>query len=89
MSGIFLGEIQGFSYDFTTGYAFEDFVVNIERAELTRAGQEIAVKPRVFDLLHMLVQHRDRVLRKDELIDLIWEGRIISDAAISLRVDAP
>lgn len=44
---------------------------------------------RVVDLLHMLIRHRDRVLKKDELIDLIWEGRIISDAAISLRVDAP
>ena len=41
--------------------------MNIEKAELTRAGQEIAVKMRVFDLLHMLIRHRDRVLKKDEL----------------------
>ena len=59
--------IARFSYDFARGYAFEGFVVNIERAELTRAGQEIAVKMRVFDLLHMLIRHRDRVLKKDEL----------------------
>jgi DNA-binding winged helix-turn-helix (wHTH) protein/tetratricopeptide (TPR) repeat protein len=64
-------------------YAFEDFILNTDRVELTKGGCEIAVEPQVFDLLHILIQNRDRVLSKDELIELIWEGRIISDAAIS------
>jgi DNA-binding winged helix-turn-helix (wHTH) protein/tetratricopeptide (TPR) repeat protein len=64
-------------------YAFEDFVLNTDRVELTKAGCEIAVEPKVFGLLHILIENRDKVLGKDELIERIWDGRIVSDAAIS------
>jgi DNA-binding winged helix-turn-helix (wHTH) protein len=42
----------------------------------------------VFDLLLYLIRNRDRVISKDELIDAIWQGRVISEAALSTCVSA-
>jgi DNA-binding winged helix-turn-helix (wHTH) protein len=55
---------------------------------LQRAGQIVHVEPQVYDLLLHLVRHRDRVVSKDELLDAIWNGRIVSDAALSSRINA-
>ena len=42
----------------------------------------------MFDLLLYLVRNRDRIVSKDELIETIWQGRVISDAALSSRISA-
>src|SRR5262245_40634701 len=47
----------------------------------------ISVPPRVFDLLVYLIHNRERVVSKDELISAIWEGRIVSDAAVTTRLN--
>src|SRR5215813_7274320 len=69
-------------------FRFADFEIDIARHELRRAGAIAHIEPQVFDLLVHLVRNRDRIVTKDELVDAIWQGRIISDAALSSRISA-
>ncbi|MGP1351712.1 MAG: alpha/beta fold hydrolase [Parasphingopyxis sp.] len=67
-------------------YRFDDFELDAARFELRRAGEALAAEPQVLSLLIQLVEGGDRLVTKDELIERIWEGRIVSDAAITSRV---
>ena len=67
---------------------FAGHEIDLRRQELRRAGQIVHVEPQVFDLLVHLVRNRDRVVSKDELLDTIWNGRIVSEAALSSRINA-
>src|SRR5262249_41701018 len=69
-------------------FRFAEFEIDLEQQELRRSGQVIAIEPQVFDLLVYLVGNRHRIVSKDELIEAVWQGRIISDAALSSRVSA-
>jgi adenylate cyclase len=68
-------------------YLFEDFVLDIGRRELRRGPNAVPVAPQVFDLLEYLLRHRERVVSKDDLIAAVWEQRIISDAALTTRIN--
>ena len=67
-------------------FHFGDHVLDPERRELQRGGAPVAVEPQVFDLLFHLVRNRDRVLSKEDLVELVWGGRSISDTTISSRI---
>ncbi|MFZ2005943.1 MAG: tetratricopeptide repeat protein [Stellaceae bacterium] len=69
-------------------FEFGDHLLDTERRELRRRGEPIALEPQVFDLLVYLVQNRDRVVRRDDLVTAIWGGRIVSDSAITTRINA-
>jgi TolB-like protein len=69
-------------------YRFGDHELHVERRELTQSGNAIALEPQVFDLLVQLIRQRDRVLSKDELIDSVWGGRIVSDSTLASRINA-
>jgi TolB-like protein len=69
-------------------FAFDDLVLDVERRELRRGGEPVAVEPQVFDMLVHLVRNRDRVVSKDELIETVWGGRIVSESAITTRLNA-
>ncbi len=69
-------------------FVFDNQTLDIERRELLRGGHPIAVQPQVFDLLVHLVQNRDRVVSKDDLIALVWGGRIVSDSTLTSRINA-
>jgi TolB-like protein len=68
-------------------YRFADCVLDTDRRELHRGRQPVAIAPQVFDLLEYLIKNRHRVVSKDDLIDAIWEGRIISETALSTRIN--
>ncbi|MBR0681980.1 tetratricopeptide repeat protein [Roseomonas eburnea] len=68
--------------------AFSGHEVDLRRQELRRDGSRVHVEPQVFDLLLHLVRNRDRVVSKDELLDVVWNGRIVSEAALSSRINA-
>jgi TolB-like protein/Tfp pilus assembly protein PilF len=67
---------------------FAGHEIDLRRQELRRAGEVVHVEPQVYDLLLHLIHHRDRVVSKDELLDTIWNGRIVSEAALSSRINA-
>jgi DNA-binding winged helix-turn-helix (wHTH) protein len=69
-------------------FRFGDHVLDIERRELRRGGEPVALEPQVFDLLVYLVRNRGRVVSKDDLIDGVWGGRIVSDSALTTRLNA-
>jgi adenylate cyclase len=69
-------------------YRFANCVLSLKSRELMRGPRIISLTPQVFDLLVYLVRHRERVVSKDELIDAIWDGRAVSDAALTTRVYA-
>jgi TolB-like protein/DNA-binding winged helix-turn-helix (wHTH) protein/tetratricopeptide (TPR) repeat protein len=69
-------------------FRFGDFEINVARQELRRAGATVHIEPQVFDLLVHLIRNRDRIVSKDELIDVIWQGRIVSEATLSSRISA-
>lgn len=69
-------------------YLFENYTLDIDRRELLRGGDLVPVSPQVFELLEYLIRNRERVVSKDEVIDVVWNGRIVSDAALTTRLNA-
>lgn len=67
---------------------FEDCEIDVERRELKRAEAPVHVEPQVFDLLVYLVENRDRVVSKDDLIASVWGGRLVSDSTLTSRINA-
>ena len=67
-------------------WLFDDCSLDVERRELRRAGAVVAVEPQVFDLLVHLIRNRARVVSKDDLIEWVWQGRIVSDSALANRI---
>jgi DNA-binding winged helix-turn-helix (wHTH) protein len=67
-------------------YRFEDFELDLDQAELRAGGERVALEPQVFALLALLVDARDRLVTKDEIFEKIWDGRIVTEAALASRV---
>jgi TolB-like protein len=69
-------------------YFFEHYALDPDRRELLRGSDAVDLEPQVFDLLLYLIQSREHVVNKDELIAKVWHGRIVSDSALSTRINA-
>jgi TolB-like protein len=69
-------------------YQFEDYVLDSGRRELRRGTELIAVEPQVFDLLAFLIHRRDGVVSKDDLMAAIWNGRVVSESALTSRINS-
>ena len=67
---------------------FEDYVLDLDRRELTRGSKAIAIGPQVFDLLVYLIQNREHVVSKDNLLDVVWSGRIVSESTLTSHINA-
>lgn len=67
-------------------YAFESFQLDLATMELRREGKVVCVEPQVFALIALLVENRERLVCKDELIEKIWDGRVVSESAVTSRV---
>src|SRR5262249_34370424 len=72
----------------TSAFRFSDFEIDVARQELRRGTDLIPIEPQVFDLLLYLVRNRNRIVSREELIDAVWKGRVISEATLSSRVSA-
>jgi adenylate cyclase len=68
-------------------YFFESCILGTDRRELRRGANVVAVAPQVFDLIAYLIRNRERVVSKDDLIAAIWDGRLVSDAALTTRMN--
>jgi TolB-like protein len=69
-------------------YLFEEYAFDTNRRELHRGADVVSVAPQVFDLLDYLIRNREHVVSKDDLIKTIWNGRSVSDAALTTRLNA-
>ncbi len=67
-------------------YSFDDFVLDPSGHSLSRGGEALHVEPQVLALLLYLVEQRARIVSKSELIEEVWGGRVISDAALNTCV---
>ena len=51
-------------------------------------SEVVAVGPQVFDLLVYLVRNREHVVSKDDLLDAVWDGRIVSESTLTSHINA-
>ncbi|MEK9281974.1 MULTISPECIES: winged helix-turn-helix domain-containing tetratricopeptide repeat protein [unclassified Bradyrhizobium] len=68
-------------------YLFEEYAFDTDRRELRRGADVVPIAPQVFDLLDYLIRNRELVVSKDDLINAIWNGRSVSDAALTTRLN--
>ncbi|MEN3348582.1 MAG: hypothetical protein V7632_2217 [Bradyrhizobium sp.] len=69
-------------------YLFEDYAFDLDRRELYRGADVVAIAPQVFDLLDYLIRNRERVVSKDDILGAVWNGRVVSDTALTTRLNA-
>lgn len=69
-------------------YRFGPYFVDTNRLELKRSNDIIAVQPQVFSLLVFLIENCGRVVSKDEIIENVWNGRIVGDGTLNARINA-
>src|SRR5687767_9252274 len=67
---------------------FDDCVLDLDRRELLRASMVVATAPQVFDLLVYLAQRPERVVSRDDLVNAIWTGRIVSESTLASHINA-
>src|SRR6185369_13840721 len=70
----------------TPVYRFGPFELDVGARELRRGPDEIPVQPQVFALLNYLVEHRDRVVGKDELLERLWPDAVVLEASLQRSV---
>lgn len=78
----------GLSFGAALIYRFEGFELDPGKFELREHGQARHLEPQVLSLLILLASNADRLVSKDEIIEKIWGGRIVSEAAVASRVKA-
>ena len=67
-------------------YRFDSCELDVAKAELRNGGAVTPLEPQVFALLVLLIENRDRLVTRDEMIEKVWDGRVVSDAAVSSRI---
>ncbi|MGC1696160.1 MAG: winged helix-turn-helix domain-containing protein, partial [Pseudolabrys sp.] len=69
-------------------YLFDTYALDTDRRELKRGSEPVSLEPQVFDLLVFLIENRERVVSKDDLITSVWRGRTVSDSTLTSRINA-
>ena len=69
-------------------FRFADYVLDTDRRELTRGSERAQIGPQVFDLLVHLVENRERVVSKDDMLEAVWSGRIVSESTLTSHINA-
>ena len=67
-------------------YRFAAFELDTGTVELRLSGVVQSLEPQVYALISLLVENRERLVSRDEIIKKIWDGRIVSDSAVSSRI---
>ena len=67
-------------------YEFEQFELDLARFELRENGEPCSLEPQVLALLALLIEHRDRLLSKEEIFEKLWDGRVVTDATLLSRI---
>ena len=67
-------------------YRFAEFELDLARVELRAQGAVRALEPQVFALLALLIENRDRLVSRDEILEKVWDGKVVSDSALASRI---
>ena len=67
-------------------YQFNQFTLDTNQYQLSLSDKPISIEPLVFDLLVYLIEHRGRVVTREELLDNLWKGKVVTDAALGARL---
>ena len=67
-------------------YCFEDFELDTWRGQLRRQGELIVSEPKVFELVHYFVRNPDRLVTKNELLEVIWSGQCVSESVLNVAI---
>jgi DNA-binding winged helix-turn-helix (wHTH) protein len=70
----------------TLSYQFGDFELDLALFELRRGGARVKIDPRAFSLLHYLLEHRDRVVLKHELLSEVWSGTAVHPSVLPTNI---
>ena len=68
-------------------FLFGDYGLDTDRRELKRGSELVSLGPQVFDLLVYLIQNRERVVSKDDLIEGVWGGRVVSESTLTSHIN--
>lgn len=69
-----------------TAYQIDDFRIDVQAREIRRKGEAIPLEPKAFDLLIYLIDNRERAVPREELIDRVWAGRVVSDGVVTQAI---
>ncbi|HEY6878613.1 MAG TPA: winged helix-turn-helix domain-containing protein, partial [Polyangiales bacterium] len=69
-------------------YAFGEFVLDLQLYQLRQAEQPVPLEPKVFDVLRYLIEHRDRVATKQELLAALWPNEVVTEAVLPTNINA-
>ena len=67
-------------------FQFDEFTLDTERFQLMRSGEAVRTEPQVIELLTYLIENRGRLVTRVELNESVWDGRVVSDSALSSRI---
>ena len=67
-------------------YVFDDYELDTQTCELRRAGQSIPLAPKAYAVLLYLIEHRDRLIPKTELLDQVWPDTYVDDSAVKRNI---
>src|SRR5688572_33045003 len=71
-----------------TTYTFAEYELDLARRLLLRAGQSIPLNAKAFDLLVVLIENRERVIAKEELMELVWRDQFVEEANLTVQISA-
>ncbi len=71
------------AYGEITGYRIGEFTIDLDRGGLFRGGAEVRIRPRSFDVLRYLAERPGKLVSRDELMDALWEGAVVTEDAVT------
>jgi Tol biopolymer transport system component/DNA-binding winged helix-turn-helix (wHTH) protein len=74
------------SYTIGHFYRFHDFEVDVDQCVLLREGKPVPLRPKVFDTLLILVEHRGRIVGKDELMNRLWPDSFVEEDNLTFNI---
>jgi TolB-like protein len=72
--------------DKSSTYVFDNLVVEGSNYRILKQGQAVTLEPRAFDLLIYLIEHRGRVVEKEELFEQVWRRAFVTDSALTQEI---
>jgi Tol biopolymer transport system component/DNA-binding winged helix-turn-helix (wHTH) protein len=67
-------------------YEVGEIQVDLRRMTVSRAGTAVTLEPKAFEVLRYLIEHRDHLVTKDELLDAVWAGTFVTPNVLTRAV---